>query len=107
MRSSNEQSVKEVLKLNLMGDGVASEGSVELQQRCDLVRLHPTPAAFRRKTEAPEMAAKAVCPACPVLVQCAAHSLAVREPYGVWGGMSEDEREGIYLLQRQGLAAAV
>ncbi|MGA1479922.1 MAG: WhiB family transcriptional regulator, partial [Candidatus Nanopelagicales bacterium] len=43
--------------------------------------------------------------ACPVLAQCAAHALAVREPYGVWGGMSEDDREAIY--QRRRLATAV
>jgi hypothetical protein len=29
----------------------------------------------------------------------------VREPYGVWGGLSEDERESIYLARR-GLQAA-
>jgi WhiB family redox-sensing transcriptional regulator len=37
-----------------------------------------------------------VCGACPVKVQCAQHALAVREPYGVWGGLTEDEREDIY-----------
>jgi len=46
--------------------------------------------------EAREAAAKAICSHCPVRVQCASHSLAVREPYGVWGGLSEDEREAIY-----------
>lgn len=30
---------------------------------------------------------------CPVRTECAAHALAVREPYGVWGGLTEDERE--------------
>jgi WhiB family redox-sensing transcriptional regulator len=40
-----------------------------------------------------ELAAKAICASCPVLQQCAAHALLVREPYGVWGGMSEEERE--------------
>ncbi len=40
--------------------------------------------------------AKAICGACPVIVQCRAHALAVREPYGVWGGLSEEERERIY-----------
>ena len=30
--------------------------------------------------------------ACPVRAECAAHALAVREPYGVWGGFSESER---------------
>jgi WhiB family redox-sensing transcriptional regulator len=31
-----------------------------------------------------------------VLRQCREHALAVREPYGVWGGLTEDEREAIY-----------
>lgn len=39
-----------------------------------------------------EARAKAVCAACPVRAECAAHALAVREPYGVWGGFSEGER---------------
>lgn len=39
-----------------------------------------------------EMAAKAVCRSCPVRPECAAHALAVREPYGVWGGFTEAER---------------
>lgn len=39
-----------------------------------------------------EVAAKAVCRACPVRAECAAHSLATREPYGVWGGFTETER---------------
>jgi WhiB family redox-sensing transcriptional regulator len=38
-------------------------------------------------------AAKAICNGCPVLAQCRAHALRVREPYGIWGGMSEDERD--------------
>ena len=36
--------------------------------------------------------AKQVCMTCPVLQQCRAHALKVREPYGVWGGFSESER---------------
>jgi WhiB family redox-sensing transcriptional regulator len=39
-----------------------------------------------------EANAKAVCGTCPVRAECAAHALAVREPYGVWGGFSEAER---------------
>ena len=39
-----------------------------------------------------EMAAKAVCRACPVRAECAAHALSAREPYGVWGGFTEAER---------------
>ena len=39
-----------------------------------------------------ETRAKAVCQTCPVLQQCRVHSLTVREPYGVWGGLTEAER---------------
>lgn len=48
-------------------------------------------AARRRRAEA----AKAVCASCRVLEQCRRQSLSVREPYGVWGGLSEDERVAI------------
>ena len=40
-----------------------------------------------------EAAAKAVCARCPVLAACREHALAAHEPYGVWGGLSEHERE--------------
>jgi WhiB family redox-sensing transcriptional regulator len=39
-----------------------------------------------------ELAAKALCRACPVRAECAAQSLTAREPYGVWGGFTETER---------------
>ena len=47
-----------------------------------------------------EARAKAICAACPVLQQCATHALTVREPYGIWGGMSEDDRERVYARTR-------
>ena len=47
------------------------------------------------RRDAREAAAKAVCARCPVLQECRAHALATREPYGVWGGLSEPEREAI------------
>jgi WhiB family redox-sensing transcriptional regulator len=55
--------------------------------------------------EAREKAAKQICGTCPVRVTCAEHALAVREPYGVWGGLSEDEREAI-ISRRLPLAPA-
>lgn len=36
--------------------------------------------------------ARAICNACPVLDECRRHALAAVEPYGVWGGLSEEER---------------
>ena len=37
-------------------------------------------------------AARAVCQGCPVIRECLAHALAAPEPYGIWGGLSEEER---------------
>lgn len=39
-----------------------------------------------------ERRAKQVCAECPVLTQCRSHALAVDEPYGIWGGLTEAER---------------
>ena len=50
--------------------------------------------------EARDGAAKLICASCPVLQQCSEHALRVREPYGVWGGLTEDERETIYARAR-------
>lgn len=36
--------------------------------------------------------AKAVCKSCPVIAKCLTHALTVPEDYGVWGGLSADER---------------
>ncbi len=46
----------------------------------------------RSARAAREALAKMVCRDCPVIEQCRDHALAVREPYGVWGGLSEAER---------------
>jgi WhiB family redox-sensing transcriptional regulator len=42
-----------------------------------------------------ENTAKAICASCPVIAACRAHALAVQEPYGIWGGLSEDDRLAI------------
>ncbi|SDD08275.1 WhiB family transcriptional regulator [Actinokineospora iranica] len=36
--------------------------------------------------------AKRVCARCPVLTRCRDHALRTAEPYGVWGGLDENER---------------
>ncbi len=53
-----------------------------------------------------ENSAKEVCMRCPVRAECAAHALAVREPYGVWGGLTEDEREELMGRARHRLVPA-
>lgn len=48
------------------------------------------PARARR-----EATAKAICAKCPALLECRRHALQVHEPYGIWGGLSESERQQI------------
>ena len=48
-----------------------------------------------------ENAAKAICSSCPVIEACRKHALAVQEPYGIWGGLSEDDR--LAILSRRGI----
>ncbi len=52
------------------------------------------PSRARRET-----AAKAVCAQCPVIQSCLQWALAAREPYGVWGGLSVEERDALLTLQ--------
>jgi WhiB family redox-sensing transcriptional regulator len=47
-----------------------------------------------------EIRAKEMCRRCPVITECRSHALSVGEPYGVWGGLSESERQ---LLRTQGV----
>ena len=53
-----------------------------------------------------EAAAKAICATCPVIAACREHALAAREPYGVWGGLSEHEREDILAPARASARAS-
>ena len=43
-----------------------------------------------------DRSAKRVGAGCSVRMECADYAVRAREPYGVWGGLSEDEREHIY-----------
>ncbi len=49
--------------------------------------------------------AKAVCEHCPVIAECRRHALAVREPYGVWGGLTEEERRELWIGHPQPIAS--
>lgn len=42
-----------------------------------------------------EEAAKAVCGTCPVNKECLEHALEAKEPYGIWGGLTETERKSL------------
>ena len=50
----------------------------------------------RRRAEA----AKKICARCPVLETCRQYALDAHEPYGVWGGLSEEERHTMIMAAR-------
>lgn len=53
----------------------------------------PPPTTERKREKiAREQKAKEICKACPVLAPCRQYSIEIREPHGVWGGLSEKER---------------
>lgn len=55
------------------------------------VFFHPEGERGRARAQR-ERRAKQICQGCPVLAACRNHALAVPEPYGIWGGMGESER---------------
>ncbi|WP_042366064.1 WhiB family transcriptional regulator [Streptacidiphilus neutrinimicus] len=72
-------------------------------ERDTMLFFHPA-GERGRDFEDREQAAKRVCAACQVIRQCRDYALATHEPYGVWGGMSEDER-GSVLRRRRAVPA--
>lgn len=55
------------------------------------------PSTFERKEERErrEMKAKAICGVCPVREPCQEHAIRIREPFGIWGGLTENERRSM------------
>lgn len=55
------------------------------------------PSTFERKDEKQdrERRAKAICATCAVKQPCLEYALRIREPHGIWGGMSESERKRV------------
>lgn len=62
------------------------------------------PSTVERKDdrERREVKAKAICQVCPVQSDCLEFALEIREPYGIWGGLTETERRQV--LARRAIA---
>ncbi len=65
------------------------------------------PSTVERKDERErrEAKAKAICTVCPVKMPCLDFAMKIKEPYGIWGGLTEADRRQI--LAREAAAAAV
>ncbi len=82
---------------------VANEWDWQLQGSCQglnsSVFFHPDGERGSARSRRADRA-KAICLRCPVLEQCRRHALSAREPYGVWGGLTEEERRELWTSQR-------
>jgi WhiB family redox-sensing transcriptional regulator len=59
----------------------------------------PPPQSERKDEKADrEERAKAICAECSVRAECLDYAMRIREPHGIWGGLTEVERRE--LLQR-------
>ena len=65
--------------------------------RCTLSRepLPPSTAERKDERERREVRAKSICGVCPVMTDCVDYAMEIREPYGIWGGLTESERRTI------------
>lgn len=61
------------------------------RQRDPSIFFHPDGERGRARRRR-QQEAKRVCAECPVMLRCREHSLVFQEPFGVWGGLTEEER---------------
>lgn len=52
----------------------------------------PSTAERKDERERREEKAKAICTVCPVRNPCLDFAMAIKEPYGIWGGLTEADR---------------
>ena len=55
----------------------------------------PAAPETRPAREGRERQAKAICAGCPVRVPCREFALTIREQHGIWGGLTETERQAL------------
>ena len=74
---------------------VSDEWQVDALCRGSHAHLFFPPSTFERKDdrERREMRAKAICKVCPVMDPCVSYAMSIREPFGIWGGMTESDRK--------------
>ena len=73
-------------------------------RQVDSAVFFPPDGERHAQRDARETRAKAICASCPVLRQCAVYAIRYGERYGVWGGLSEREREALALRPDRALA---
>jgi WhiB family redox-sensing transcriptional regulator len=55
----------------------------------------PSTAERKDEQERREVRAKSICQVCPVKRPCLDYAVEIKEPYGIWGGLTEAERRTV------------
>lgn len=55
----------------------------------------PSTVERKEERERREIKAKAICSVCPVNEDCLEFAVEIKEPYGIWGGLTETERRQV------------
>ncbi|MEE8331775.1 MAG: WhiB family transcriptional regulator [Acidimicrobiia bacterium] len=78
-------------------DAIDREWQVDGLCRGNHSHLFFPPSTVERKDEREnrEMKAKAICSVCRVQDECRDYAVTIREPYGIWGGLTEVERRQV------------
>lgn len=81
-------------------DGIASaDRSWQVKGLCrgnhSYLFFPPSNVERKEERERREHKAKAICGVCPVQDDCLEFAIEIREPYGIWGGLTETERRQV------------
>ena len=76
----------------------STEGSWQVRAACrgrTSVLFFPPARELAEQRLRREAAAKRICSHCPVGRDCLEYALRMREAFGIWGGLNEDERRDV------------
>ncbi len=92
------------LQLTLHSSVIGTHESWQLRAACrgpeTWLFFPPSQPERKDEREEREARAKSICRRCSVKAECLDFSLRTREPYGIWGGLNELERQAA--LARRG-----
>ena len=58
----------------------------------------PSTSERKEEREKREVRAKSICQICPVKMPCFEYAAEIKEPYGIWGGLTEAERRQVLAM---------
>jgi len=83
----------------MAGDLATTDRSWQMKGLCrgnhSYLFFPPSSVERKEERERRESKAKAICAVCPVTEGCLDFALEIREPYGIWGGLTETERRQV------------